>query len=126
MKKSVLLILSLICAVLLLSCNKSNDPVPAIQAGTYTIEDNSTGAYLYFDTANTRWQSGAGIAVSYAVAGEYRTTGTQIVATSDDGQVQITLDVAANGSLSVRSLKNELDGVSFWISPGDNFLPPHE
>ncbi|MDD4323533.1 MAG: hypothetical protein PHR37_01700 [Eubacteriales bacterium] len=116
----VLVVACIVLAVYFLTNSTFNKP--ALKAGFYVNEKDEMGAYIYFDTDHLAWRTGSGIAISYAVGGKYQLEGKQIVARAEDDTVEIVLKMVSDSEIVVESVREELSGVSFWISESDRLI----
>ena len=121
MKKAITVVLLAVCIIMLAVCTKAQKNTFQVKNGMYVNKTNEMGAYVFFDTEHLNWRSGAGLIMSYAVGGEYQINGNQIIAKSNDGQIEIVFEMKSETELKAHSVKCATEGMDFWITKDDEF-----
>ena len=122
MKKPILFLLSVLLVLPLFCCSGAQSGKdPELCDGIYTEHGSSTGPYVFFDTAEKRWRSGAGIAVSFFIGGPYTVEGKTVTATCDtDADHSIVFEIETDRRVRAVSVTGgEGQPYSDWIKEGN-------
>ena len=97
-----------------------------LKTGIYVLEeDHNRGPYVFFDTERGSWHCAAGIAVSFALGGNFRKEGDRILADGKnegtDGTVIEFRQVSASEVTAVSVKKGFFPGDTDWIEAGKTY-----
>ncbi len=119
MKKTVIILLSVVCALTIVSCGNSSKESAKVKNGIYTVTDEVTSPYILFNTEESSWRSGMGLAVSYGIGGKYQIDGKIIVAKSNDGSVEIVFEAKNETEFKLTNVKCDANKYIDWLNKGD-------
>jgi len=119
MKKTVTILLSVVCALTIVSCDNSSKESAKVKNGIYTVTDEVTSPYILFNNEESSWRSGMGLAVSYGIGGKYQIDGKIIVAKSNDGSIEIVFEAKNETELKLTNVKCDSNKYIDWLNKDD-------
>lgn len=89
-----------------------------LESGMYVDAEDEMGAWIELNEAENKWMTVRSLATSYAISGSYMLTENRIIALTENDAVEIELQPVAENEIKVISVRNDIEGLNFWVKEG--------
>lgn len=121
MKKLLLTLMFAIMMFVAVGCVSTlSETEPAeLKNGVYSISNDPSKSYVFFDTENKSWSSSPSLAMSVSIGGKYEIEGALVIATSKDESVKLTFEAKGENQLELISINCKNKDLKDWWKEGD-------